>query len=553
MKIFGSIHPFYTVDFDKDAILGIKVAIVEFFRALFRYSSFDEIHLYVKDPSHLNRFKEILEHMEIPSDQAKRISALPNLKLPENLKKIDYQIFFHGDPLLSTLSYLRSNFTAGRPFPVSCFIHDISIIDMPDFLLKLMLAEFFPFDSLICPSQAVKTALAQQFLRLTQFLKQRTGRTLKFPARLVQLPLGVETDKFKPREKDRCREQLKLPQDKIIVLCEGRLTPYFKMDLFPLIQAVKKVTENIKNKNFMLLIVGQEQEKGYPENLRKLAHEMGLDNYVQVVEKFDNKLIPIYFGAADIFISPSDNIQETFGLTPIEAMATGLPAIISDWNGYRESVVEGVTGLKVPTIWAKVDTRISEVVPIISTAMAPQFAMAESTVVDVNKMAEALQKLIENHNLRKKMGQAARQHVLENYSWKAVIKQYEKLWDSSKKQQLKKKIRQTPNRIWPEKIPYFTFYKHYPTRLLQPKNKVKTTATGRSYLASEKLPIPDENIIRIGHPQIMKNILELCLNQAQSVEQILNKFKIKSVLDKEVYLYQILYMIKHDLLSLLDK
>ncbi len=39
--------------------------------------------------------------------------------------------------------------------------------------------------------------------------------------------------------------------------------------------------------------------------------------------------------AADIFTSLSDNIQETFGLTPIEAMAAGLPSVVTDWDGYQ--------------------------------------------------------------------------------------------------------------------------------------------------------------------------------------------------------------------------
>ena len=45
----------------------------------------------------------------------------------------------------------------------------------------------------------------------------------------------------------------------------------------------------------------------------------------------------------------ADNIQETFGLVVIEAMACGLPVVASDWDGYRDLVEDGVTGLLVPT------------------------------------------------------------------------------------------------------------------------------------------------------------------------------------------------------------
>jgi hypothetical protein len=53
--------------------------------------------------------------------------------------------------------------------------------------------------------------------------------------------------------------------------------------------------------------------------------------------------------AGDIFTSLSDNIQETFGLTPIEAMAAGLPSVVTDWDGYKDTVQHGEHGMRVPT------------------------------------------------------------------------------------------------------------------------------------------------------------------------------------------------------------
>lgn len=549
MKIFGSLYPFFHFDFEKGSIIGLKVSVLEFFKALSRYSSFDQIHLYVSDLQELARFKEILEKLEIPVDQTKRIFSFANARLPENLTKYDYTVFFHGDPATYLLSYIRTNLMQDKFFPISCFVHDLSPNNMPDFFLKLALADFYPFDSFICPSEAVKTVLSQHLSRILQFIKQRTGKTLKFPPKLALLPLGVDTEKFKPREKDKARDTLKLPQDKIIILAAGRLNPYFKMDLFPLLQVMKKLTATVKNKNFLLLIVGQEQLEGYADELRKTAHELGLDNYVQIQEKFDNRLMPLYFSAADIFVSPSDNVQETFGITPIEAMASGLPVVVSDWNGYREGIAEGSTGFKIPTIWGKIDTKISEIAPAISSSMAPQFALAESIALNLNKLTEVLQKLLENHNLRKKMGQAARAKALETYSWKAIIKLYEKLWVKSKDLELKSKIKTTQDKIWLEKIPYFNFYKHYPTELLAVKTKIKATAYGRKYLEVEKLAIGLETIARLGNPKIMRLILEFCLNNFQTVEKIFTQFKIKNPLDKEIYTYQILFMIKHGLLE----
>ena len=56
------------------------------------------------------------------------------------------------------------------------------------------------------------------------------------------------------------------------------------------------------------------------------------------------------WSAADFFTSLSDNIQETFGLTPVEAMAAGLPIVITDWNGYRDTLEDGIQGIAIPTV-----------------------------------------------------------------------------------------------------------------------------------------------------------------------------------------------------------
>ena len=56
------------------------------------------------------------------------------------------------------------------------------------------------------------------------------------------------------------------------------------------------------------------------------------------------------WAAADIFLSLVDNPQETFGLAPVEAMAAGVPVVVSDWDGYRYTVSDGVEGFRISTL-----------------------------------------------------------------------------------------------------------------------------------------------------------------------------------------------------------
>src|SRR4029077_10226286 len=115
--------------------------------------------------------------------------------------------------------------------------------------------------------------------------------------------------------------------------------------------------------------------------------------------------------AADIYTSLSDNLQETFGLSPIEGMAAGLPVVVSDWDGYRDTVRDGIDGFRVPTLmppagagddWA---TRYA-----IAIDNYDQFVggTSQSIAVDVPRCIAALEKLVSNKQLRVSMGEAGR-------------------------------------------------------------------------------------------------------------------------------------------------
>jgi hypothetical protein len=135
--------------------------------------------------------------------------------------------------------------------------------------------------------------------------------------------------------------------------------------------------------------------------------------------------------AADVFCSLSDSLQETFGLTPVEAMAAGLPVVASDWDGYRDTVAHGETGILVPTTLMPAeageglgelhgDGRLSFDRYLLETG-----AMV---AVDVAATREAFRALLGDPARRAAMGAAGRRRVAERYDWRVVIGQYQALW-----------------------------------------------------------------------------------------------------------------------------
>jgi hypothetical protein len=180
------------------------------------------------------------------------------------------------------------------------------------------------------------------------------------------------------------------------------------------------------------------------------------------------------WSVADLFISFSDNIQETFGLTPIEAMAAGLPAVVTDWNGYRDTVRHGVDGFRIPTY-----------APAPGAGEDLAYAFAENalsygnyvggvgqyTAIDRAAAVQAIVDLAENPDLRRRMGAAARLRAEQAFDWSAIVPQYQALWaEQDARRRAAAAVPAAPGN--PFRPDPFALFAGYPTRHLQPDWRV---------------------------------------------------------------------------------
>ena len=138
--------------------------------------------------------------------------------------------------------------------------------------------------------------------------------------------------------------------------------------------------------------------------------------------------------ACDLFVSLADNPQETFGITPLEAMAAGLPCIVSDWDGYRDTVVqpgesEEATGLRIPTRLQQ-GLGNPESIACINGAMGDRPAskvLSQGIAVDLAILRQSINQLLSNPEQRQAMGEAGQRRVARLYDWKVVIEQWRDL------------------------------------------------------------------------------------------------------------------------------
>ena len=158
------------------------------------------------------------------------------------------------------------------------------------------------------------------------------------PKKWHELPFGVDLNKFVPREKSKdLFERLGLSGELPTILFVGGMdrAHYFKgIDI--LLKAIKL----LKKQNFFtqVILVGDGEMRF---NYELKARGMGLSDRVRFVGKVSDQDLPIYYNAGDLFVLPSINQGEAFGMVLLEAMASGVPVLASDLPGVRSVAREG--------------------------------------------------------------------------------------------------------------------------------------------------------------------------------------------------------------------
>jgi hypothetical protein len=198
---------------------------------------------------------------------------------------------------------------------------------------------------------------------------------------------------------------------------------------------------------------------------------------------------PLLYSAADILVSPVDSVQESFGLVPVEAMACGLPQVVSDWDGYRDTVLDGETGILVPTSWARCDEDAADWAEVMREAdLIDHFALGQSVAVDLGAFRLALQKLIDSPELRARMSSRSRAVAVERYAWPRVVAQYEALLGELSAIAARTNWMRTPPDH--ERPRFHLGFGHYATRNLDDSARVRATTAGVEVREGKKqLPV----------------------------------------------------------------
>lgn len=225
---------------------------------------------------------------------------------------------------------------------------------------------------------------AQNTTMLTKFFSgQRTF------AKVRLLPRGVDTTRFKPSGEPRLklRERFGIPSDALLIGCVAHLVPVKGHPI--LIEALHQV------ESAHLLLAGSLLDAKYVTGLKARISELGISERVHFLG--DVQDVPAFDAELDIFVLASSEKGEACPVALLEAMSSGAACVATDVPGSQELIQNGISGLL-------------------------------TSPSDSEQMSSTLRTLVSSPDLRRQLGAAARQRVLDHYTIEREVAAHEALY-----------------------------------------------------------------------------------------------------------------------------
>lgn len=229
-----------------------------------------------------------------------------------------------------------------------------------------------------------------QFIVLSKAFGTILNEHYKVPWEKIRvIPGGVDLDRFQSNlSRQQAREQLNWPQDRTILFTPRRLV--HRMGLDKLLTALAKIKPQIPDVWLAIAGLGPLQA-----SLRQQATELGLNDHVRFLGFLPDDQLPLAYQAAELTIMPSQCL-EGFGLTLLESLACGTPALCTPVGGMPEVLAPFSPDLiasscSATAIAERLEELLTGQVPMPSRAACREYV---STHFDWHKIAQEVRKVL---------------------------------------------------------------------------------------------------------------------------------------------------------------
>jgi glycosyltransferase involved in cell wall biosynthesis len=243
------------------------------------------------------------------------------------------------------------------------------------------------------------------------------------------LPVGCNTDVFRPYEKTddkvrAVREMLNVPPDQLLIFTVGGDAA--SKGAQEVMHALAMIDHQVPDWKYVCKVWPQSRTKFQNVTDLQTAEQLGIAKKVSFISHITSRnLMPYLLGACDIYAAPSR--LEGFGMAQVEAGACERPVIGIKAMGMLDTLVHGETAFLANIAQEVIlneailgkesgfDRKRKVVFPI------PRVAEYRASVDDI---ANYLATLMTDSDLRKKMGQAGRERVVNNFDYRVVAKRF---------------------------------------------------------------------------------------------------------------------------------
>jgi glycosyltransferase involved in cell wall biosynthesis len=400
----------------------------------------------------------------IPDEELHRLAGIGCLLLP--------------GPGLGEHAWRRRRLGHATAWSLVGVTHTIASTGAMDSILDSLIAPVQPWDAIVCTSAPVRGAVRRLLAAQGAYLARRLGATRIEGPQLPVIPLGVDCAALAPDPRARAewRARLDLREQDIAVLHHGRLSFHAKAHPLPMFLALGRAAAQAPPGARVVLILSgwfadETQRRAFAEQAKAVAPDLE----IRLVERPETATT--LRNAADLFTLLSDNVQESFGLAPVEALAAGLPVVGTDWDGLKDTVRHGETGFRVPTTLGGPMPDLAERHDAGFDSYDAFIAgVAQFTAVDVPAAEAAFAALIADPARRAAMGAAARRDALARFDWPVVIAQWRALWEELARLRREARTERVAPLRGEARVPHrpdpSILFADYPTRRLAPETRL---------------------------------------------------------------------------------
>lgn len=405
-------------------INGRRVAGQSFLKGFLRHAVVDEFVFFCKAQADLDPVRKTLADLrpEIPMRSVGMVR-------PDAISPL--ACMFYPSPNFAAECWRRGPYGQSS-WSICGITHTTSTTAVMQGMFDLRMAPIAAWDAVICTSQAVRASVLHQMELIDDHI--RAHFRAEPPARPMfpVIPLGVDCNSFSrdPKAGSSLRERLGATSADVVFTTIARLTPHEKFDPLPIYLAMQAVQSRLQGQKLHVVFCGQFKDDHsravFTEGARHLMPDVGF----MVMDGADACERKAALSGADVFLFLIDNIQETFGLAPIEAMAAGLPLLVSDWDGMKDTVTEDV-GFRVTTRSLPPRHLVPEALRYQGGVdNYVQYCASNSAMIEIDQdeLRVRIGQLVADPALRRRMGEAGQRRARLLYDWSVIVPQMQDLW-----------------------------------------------------------------------------------------------------------------------------